>query len=84
MAEHAGVTRWQVHQIWKTADLKPHWLRAFKISNPPPPFAEKVCDVVGLYMNPPNNALVLSVDEKTQIHVLDRTQPKLQLRPGSG
>lgn len=52
MAEHAGVTRWQVHQIWKAADLKPHRLRTFKISNDPH-FAEKVCDVVGLYMNPP-------------------------------
>ena len=82
MAEHAGVTRWQVHQIWKAADLKPHRLRTFKISNDPH-FAEKVCDVVGLYMNPPpDNALVLSVDEKTQIQALDRTQPKLQLRPG--
>ncbi|HDZ37946.1 MAG TPA: hypothetical protein ENH62_06640 [Marinobacter sp.] len=81
MAEHAGVMRWQVHQIWKAADLKPHRLRTFKISNDPH-FAEKVCDVVGLYMNPPDNALILSVDEKTQIQAFDRTQPKLQLRPG--
>tara|TARA_B100001540_G_scaffold317580_1_gene351367 strand:- start:402 stop:1010 length:609 start_codon:yes stop_codon:yes gene_type:complete len=81
MAEHAGVTRWQVHQIWKAADLKPDRLRTFKISNAPL-FAEKVCDVVGLYVNPLDNALVLSVDEKTQIQALDRTQPKLQLRPG--
>lgn len=81
MAEHAEVTRWQVRQIWKAADLKPHRLRTFKISNDPD-FAEKVCDVVGLYLNPPDNALVLSVDEKTQIQALDRTQPKLQLRPG--
>jgi len=61
--------------------LKPHCLKAFKISNDPD-FAEKVFDVVGLYLNPPDNALVLSVDEKTQIQALDRTQPKLQLRPG--
>jgi len=81
MAEHAGVTRWQVQQIWKAADLKPHRLKTFKISNDPD-FAEKVFDVVGLYLNPPDNALVLSVDEKTQIQALDRTQPKLQLRPG--
>ena len=81
MAEHAGVTRWQVQQIWQAADLKPHRLKTFKISNDPD-FAEKVFDVVGLYLNPPDNALVLSVDEKTQIQALDRTQPKLQLRPG--
>ena len=81
MAKHAGVTRWQVRQIWQAADLKPHRLKTFKISNDPN-FAEKVCDVVGLYLNPPDNALVLSVDEKTQIQALDRTQPKLQLRPG--
>ncbi|KXO06845.1 IS1634 family transposase [Marinobacter excellens] len=73
MAEHAGVSRWQVHQIWKAADLKPHRLKTFKISNDPD-FAEKVFDVVGLYLNPPDNALVLSVDEKTQIQALDRTQ----------
>ena len=61
MAEYAGVSRWQVHQIWKAADLKPHRLKTFKISNDPD-FAEKVFDVVGLYLNPPDNALVLSVD----------------------
>ena len=81
MAEYAGVSRWQVHQIWKAADLKPHRLKTFKISNDPD-FAEKVFVVVGLYLNPPDNALVLSVDEKTQIQALDRTQPKLQLKPG--
>ncbi len=63
MAEYAGVSRWQVHQIWKAADLKPHRLKTFKISNDPD-FAEKVFDVVGPYLNPPDNALVLSVDEK--------------------
>jgi len=81
MAEYAGVSRWQVHQIWKAADLKPHRLKTFKISNDLD-FAEKVFDVVGLYLNPPDNALVLSVDEKTQIQALNRTQPKLQLKPG--
>ncbi|MDR9469457.1 IS630 family transposase [Marinospirillum sp.] len=81
MAKHAGVTCWQVQQIWKAADLKPHRLKTFKISNDPE-FAEKVFDVVGLYLNPPDNALVLSIDEKTQIQALDRTQPNLQLRPG--
>lgn len=81
MAKAAGITTWQVRQIWEASDLKPHRLKTFKISNDPE-FAEKVVDVVGLYMNPPDNALVLSVDEKTQIQALDRTQPMLQLRPG--
>ena len=81
MAEYARVSRHQVAQIWKAADLKPHRVRSFKISNDPD-FAEKVIDVVGLYMDPPDNALVLSVDEKTQIQALDRTQPMLQLKPG--
>jgi hypothetical protein len=66
MAKHAGVTCWQVQQIWQAADLKPHRLKTFKIINDPD-FAEKVFDVVGLYLNPPDNALVLSVDEKTKI-----------------
>jgi len=81
MAKAAKVTTWQVRQIWEAADLKPHRLKNFKISNDPN-FAEKVIDVVGLYMNPPQNAAVLSVDEKTQIQALDRTQPMLPLRPG--
>ncbi|WP_319587185.1 IS630 family transposase [uncultured Desulfobulbus sp.] len=81
MAKAAHVTTWQVREIWKAADLKPHRLKTFKISNDPH-FAEKVIDVVGLYMNPPENAVVLSVDEKTQIQALDRTQPMLPLRPG--
>ena len=81
MAKYAGVTPWQVRQIWAAADLRPHRLKTFKISNDPL-FAEKVTDIVGLYMNPPSNALVLSVDEKTQIQALDRTQPGLPLSPG--
>jgi transposase len=81
MAKYAGVTTWQVRQIWEAADLKPHRIQTFKISNDPQ-FAEKVIDVVGLYMNPPDNAIVLSVDEKTQIQALDRTQPMLPLKPG--
>lgn len=81
MAQYAQISTWQVRQIWGAADLKPHRLRTFKISNDPQ-FAEKVIDVVGLYMNPPNNALVLSVDEKTQIQALDRTQPGLALSEG--
>lgn len=81
MAKYAGVSQWQVRQIWEAADLKPHRLKTFKISNDPH-FAEKVIDIVGLYMNPPDGAVVLSVDEKTQIQALDRTQPMLPLRPG--
>jgi transposase len=81
MAKAAGITTWQVQQIWQAADLKPHRLKTFKISNDPQ-FAEKVVDVVGLYMNPPDNAVILSIDEKTQIQALDRTQPMLPLKPG--
>src|SRR5579863_8588545 len=81
MMKYAGVTQWQVQQVWAASDLRPHRLRNFKISNDPQ-FAEKVVDVVGLYLKPPDNAVVLSVDEKTQIQALDRTQPLLQLRPG--
>jgi len=81
MAKYASVTKWQVQQVWGAADLRPHRLRNFKLSNDPL-FAEKVVDVVGLYLRPPDNAVVLSVDEKTQIQALDRTQPLLPLRPG--
>lgn len=81
MAKYAGVTRWQVAQVWKAADLRPHRIKSFKISNDPL-LSEKVVDVVGLYLNPPDNAVVLSVVEKTPIQALDRTQPMLPLRPG--
>ena len=81
MAKYAGITVWQVVEIWAAANLKPHRIQGFKIGNDPD-FAEKVIDVVGLYMNPPDNAIILSVDEKTQIQALDRTQPMLQLKPG--
>ena len=81
MAKAAGITTWQVQQIWQSADLRPHRLKTFKISNDPQ-FAEKVIDVVGLYMNPPDNAVILSIDEKTQIQALDRTQPMLPLKEG--
>jgi transposase len=81
MAKAARITTWQVRQIWEAADLKPHRIKTFKISNDPH-FADKVVDVVGLYMNPPDNAMILSVDEKTQIQALDRTQPMLPLKPG--
>jgi transposase len=81
MAKYADVTQWHVQQVWQAADLQPHRLKTFKISNDKH-FAEKVVDVVGLYLDPPDNAVVLSVDEKTQIQALDRTQPMLQLKPG--
>lgn len=81
MSKYAGITEWQVSQIWKAANLKPHRIKNFKISNDPD-FADKVVDIVGLYMDPPTNAMVLSVDEKTQIQALDRTQPMLPLKPG--
>ncbi|MGW8462131.1 IS630 family transposase [Pseudomonas sp. CLCA07] len=80
MAKYARVTTWLVRQVWAASDLKPHRLKTFKISHDPHS-ADKVVDVVGLYLNPPDNALVLSVDEKTRIHALDRTQPMLPLRP---
>lgn len=81
MAKYADVTVHQVREVWKAADLKPHRLRNFKISTDPN-FAEKVQDVVGLYLDPPDNAMVLSVDEKTQIQALDRTQPMLPMKSG--
>ena len=81
MARYAGVTQWQVRKVWQAADVKPHRLRTFKLSRDPQ-FAEKVIDVVGLYLNPPDDALVFSVAEKTQIQALDRTHPMLPLRPG--
>lgn len=81
MARYAAVTAWQVRQVWAACDLKPHRLETFKISNDPH-FADKVVDVVGLYLNPPDNAIVLSVDKEAQIQALDRTQPMLPIRPG--
>lgn len=70
-----------VHRIWSEYQLRPHKVEAFKFSNDPE-FAAKVRDVVGLYLNPPRRAIVLSVDEKSQIQALERTAPILPLRPG--
>lgn len=81
MAKAVGIQPRQVHEIWKSAGLKPHRTETFKVSRDPE-FADKLVDIIGLYMNPPDNALVLSVDEKTQIQALDRTQPLLPLRKG--
>lgn len=81
MAKAAGVKKSTVEQVWKKHDLKPHIVRKFKLSNDPK-FEEKVEDIVGLYVSPPDNAIVLSVDEKSQIQALDRTQAILPIRPG--
>ena len=81
MAQARGVGRSTVHKIWKARGLKPHLVETFKLSNDPD-FEDKLIDVVGLYLNPPENAVVLSVDEKSQVQALDRTQPSLPLKPG--
>jgi transposase len=81
MAAHAGVSKTKVQQIWSSRGLKPHLVETFKLSNELR-FEEKLVDVVGLYMNPPDKAVVLSVDEKPQIQALDRTQPSLPMKPG--
>src|SRR2546421_504533 len=81
MAAEMGISPSSVGRIWAEAGLKPHLVKRFKISNDPQ-FEEKVTDVVGLYMNPPDRALVLCVDEKSQIQALDRTQPGLPLKKG--
>jgi transposase len=81
MASAQGVSDTTVHRIWKVHRLQPHRIEKFKLSKDPR-FTEKMRDVVGLYLNPPDKALVLSVDEKSQIQALDRTQPLLPMRPG--
>lgn len=81
VAKAVGISLRAVQRIWDTHRLQPHRLRTFKKSNDPA-FAEKVEDVVGLYMEPPCHAVVLSIDEKSQIQALDRTQPGLPLKPG--
>jgi transposase len=81
MAKATGMSQSAVSRIWRAFGLKPHLVEAFKLS-PDPQFVEKVRDIVGLYVNPPDGALVLCVDEKSQIQALDRTAPVLPLRPG--
>lgn len=81
MAQRTGLGRTTVSKIWRAFGLKPHRSETFQLSTDPD-FVAKVHDVVGLYMNPPDNALVLSVDEKSQIQALNRTQPVLPMRPG--
>ena len=81
MAAAVGISEASVRRIWHSHGLKPHRMESFKISNDPE-FAEKLEDIVGLYLNPPEHALVLCVDEKSQIQALDRTQPGLPLKRG--
>ena len=79
LAKHLGIDKDKIHRVLKEHDLHPHRLRTFNFS-PDPQFAEKLLEVVGLYMDPPENAVVLCMDEKTGIQALDRTQPLLPLR----
>jgi transposase len=81
LAEQAGLSRSTISRIWRAFGLQPHRSETFKLSKDPL-FIEKVRDIVGLYLNPPDRALVLCVDEKSQIQALDRTQPLLPMRPG--
>lgn len=81
LAEQAGVSDTTVWRVWKQHGLKPHRVRPFKVSRDPE-FVEKLEDIVGLYLAPPEHALVLCCDEKSQIQALDRTQPGLPLKPG--
>ena len=81
MAREVGISTSSVHRIWRAFGLQPHRSETFKLSSDPL-FIDKVRDIVGLYINPPDRALVLCVDEKSQIQALDRTQPLLPMRPG--
>ena len=81
LAKELNTTHSFVHRVWQSVGLKPHLEKTFKVSNDPH-FEEKLFDVVGLYLNPPENAVVFCVDEKTSIQALDRTQPGLPLKKG--
>ena len=81
MGEETGLTKDAVHRIWRTFGLKPHRTESFKLSTDPF-FVDKVRDVVGLYLNPPDHAVVLCVDEKSQVQALERSQPLLPLGLG--
>jgi len=80
MAAVSGVPRTSIARIWRAFGLKPHLTETFKLSTDPW-FTEKVRDITGLYLNPPDRAIVLSDDEKSQVQALDRTQPLLPLAP---
>jgi transposase len=81
LADRLGIDKSMVHRVWQASGLKPHLAKTFKVSRDKK-FVEKVIDVVGLYLNPPEQALVLCVDEKTSVQALDRTQPGLPLVKG--
>ena len=81
LARKVGVSHGMVHRLWRAHALKPHRVSTFKFTTDPAA-EDKIYDVVGLYLNPPTNAVVVSLDEKTQIQALSRTQPLLPLRPG--
>ena len=81
MAERSGLSKSTIGRIWKAFELKPHRAEGFKLSNDPL-FVEKVYDIVGLYLNPPEAAVVLSVDEKSQVQALARSQPAFPMMPG--
>jgi transposase len=81
MAARVGVSRDTVHRVWRARGLQPHRVETFKLSNDPR-FEEKLVDVVGLYLNPPEKAVVLCMDEKSQVQALDRTQPSLPMKKG--
>jgi hypothetical protein len=81
LAEHLGIGATTVRTAWRNNGLKPHLSRTFKVSRDPR-FEDKLLDVVGLYLNPPEHALVLSCDEKSQIQALNRTQPVLPMKTG--
>jgi transposase len=81
LGEKLGIDKSMVHRVWQASGLKPHLSKTFKVSNDKK-FIEKVVDVVGLYLNPPEHALVLCADEKTSVQALDRTQPGLPLVKG--
>lgn len=82
MAAASGISRSSVNTIWRAFNIQPHRAETFKLSRDPN-FVQKVRDIVGLYMSPPQNAVVLCVDEKSQMQALDRTQPLLPMRPGT-
>jgi len=81
MAKHSGLSKSTVQKVWKARKIKPHRFETFKLSNDAR-FEEKLRDVVDLYLNPPKDSVVLSVDEKSQIQALNRTQPSLPMKPG--
>ncbi|MBE0424574.1 MAG: IS630 family transposase, partial [Lutibacter sp.] len=83
IAKEIGISQSKVFQILKQADLKPHKIEYWCGKPRDPEFEQKMINIVGLYLSPPENAIVICVDEKTQIQALDRTQPELPLRPGN-